>query len=185
MSRQRWRALSPLRGLCLAAVVWNIASSSTICIAMPDDTKRPGATWKDTLAAARVAVPVPVDGITVFSGTGKRLRAWEPRALETAAQARRLVAYYSPDVHPARERVLCIRCLERLVKGGNHEREQPEQLECAITELRIDGEGEEQLLALTPGKRISSPVYSPDGETIAILQDDGVSVYAIRQRQIA
>lgn len=135
-----------------------------------------------SLRRERVAVSYPAGAIRVFSGNGRLIRTWKPRLLWKQATSRRVVAYYWPDVHPDQDRILCIKCIEDLVELDNGN-VAPQKLDCSITEMTLQDQGQNDLIPLTPGKVVSSPAYSPDGSMLAFLQEENVVLVNVRDRK--
>lgn len=140
------------------------------------------AATRKELAGVRAVVEYPYHGISVYTATGKLVRRWEEQ-VDHEGDAVRQIAYYSPDLHPGARSLVCIRC----VVGYEAERRYPlfpQSAACDLTELSIDEKRERVLLGLPQGHEISAAAWSPDGATVAFVQDEDVVLYSVQDEKV-
>ncbi len=99
--------------------------------------------------------------VGVVSGTGRQILKLEPESqIMTWSEGGIFTNYstdHSPDVHPAQDRIICVRCQS--------------DYRCKLIEVRLDGKGSLPEVIYVPpkGEIIDSPVWSADGRQIAFL----------------
>lgn len=106
-------------------------------------------------------------GVYVITGKGRRvleLPAKRARGNEGREGNRKLeYAYYTPDVHPSQERIVCLRC------HAFFEQDYRRDVRCEVVEIILHEKKSPVRVIYAPpeGGAIASPVWSPGGRRIA------------------
>ncbi len=123
-------------------------------------------------ALSQVVVGVEKDhGVIVVTGLGRRI---ERKRAEWSPRGRLQVGYFSPAVHPGRERFVAVRCMDLPVSRSGDWSGWPQG--CQLVEWRLGTDRERVLYETREGMAMDSARWDPGGSRIALISGSKIMV---------